>query len=64
LPVDVLAAVSEPFTGENELFAGSENRFYLPFSDLEITSYRNDIGEVDRVVVAAEGDSLEVKKVP
>jgi hypothetical protein len=56
--------VYELFAGENELFAGSENRFYLGATYFEITFYRNDSGEVDRLVVAAEGDTLEAKKVP
>jgi uncharacterized protein len=53
-----------PGEPEYELLARSENRFYLPFSDLEITFYRNDRGDVDRIVVVAEGDTHEAKKVP
>ncbi len=53
-----------PGEPEYELLARSENRFYLPFYDPEITFYRNDSGEVDRMVVMAEGDTREAKKVP
>jgi len=56
--------VYEVLAGENELFAGSEDRFYLGATYIEFTFYRNDNGEVDRVVLAAEGKALEAKKVP
>jgi len=56
---------SEP---EYEVFASAESHFYLPvsdpISDLEITFYRNDRGEVDRVVGVAGGVTYEAKKVP
>ena len=58
---------SEP---EYEVFAGSESRFYLPVSEqeassaLEIAFYRNDRGEVDRVVGVVGGVTHEAKKLP
>jgi hypothetical protein len=33
-------------------------------TDFGIMFYRNDSGEVDRMVVAAEGGTLEAEKVP
>jgi CubicO group peptidase (beta-lactamase class C family) len=53
-----------PGEPEHELFASSENHFYLPVSDLEITFYRNDIGEVDQVVGVIGGVMYEARKVP
>ena len=55
---------SGEFAGEHELFAASENRFYLGATYIEFTFHRNDSGEVDRIVVAAEGNTTEGKKVP
>jgi hypothetical protein len=52
------------WVGEYELLASSENRLYLPFSDLVITFYRNDRGEVDRMEIVASGVTYEAKKVP
>ncbi len=52
---------SEP---EYELFASSESHFYLPVSDLEITFYRNDRGEVDRGVGVVGGVTYDAKKLP
>jgi D-alanyl-D-alanine-carboxypeptidase/D-alanyl-D-alanine-endopeptidase len=49
---------------EYEIFASAENHFYLPVSDLEITFYRNDLGEVDRVVGVVDGVTHEAKKLP
>jgi D-alanyl-D-alanine-carboxypeptidase/D-alanyl-D-alanine-endopeptidase len=49
---------------EYEIFASSEDHFYLPVSDLEITFYRNDRGEVDRAVGVVGGVTYEAKKVP
>jgi poly(3-hydroxybutyrate) depolymerase len=56
--------VYEPLAGENELFAGSEDRFYLGATYIEFTFYRNDSSDVERVVLSAEGKTLEAKKVP
>jgi CubicO group peptidase (beta-lactamase class C family) len=53
-----------PDEPEYELFASSENHFYLPVSDLEITFYRNDRGEVDRAVGVVGGVTYEAMKVP
>jgi D-alanyl-D-alanine-carboxypeptidase/D-alanyl-D-alanine-endopeptidase len=59
-----------PSEQEYELFANSESRFYLPVSELEASSaleivfYRNDRGEVDRVVGLLGGATYEAKKVP
>ena len=39
-----------PNEPEYELFASSQNHFYLPIFDHEITFYRNDRGEEDRAV--------------
>jgi CubicO group peptidase (beta-lactamase class C family) len=53
---------------EYELFASAESHFYLPVSDpltdLEIAFYRNNRGEVDRVVGEIGGVTYEAKKVP
>jgi hypothetical protein len=49
---------------EYEIFASSEDHFYLPVSDLEITFYRNDHGKVDRAVGVVGGVTYEAKKVP
>jgi hypothetical protein len=54
----------ELLAGENELFAGSEDRFYLGATYFEFTFYRNDSGEVERVVLSAEGNTMEMKKIP
>jgi hypothetical protein len=53
-----------PDRPEYEIFAHAENHFYLPASDLEITFYKNDRGEVDRVVGLVEGITYEAIKVP
>ena len=53
-----------PTESENELFASAENHFFMPASDLEITFYKNDRGEVDRVVAVVDGVMFEAKKVP
>jgi hypothetical protein len=53
-----------PNEPEHEQLAGSENRFYVQVSDLEITFYRNDSGKVDRMVGVADGVTYEAKKVP
>lgn len=50
--------------GENELFAGSEDRFYLGDTYIEFTFYRNNSGDVERMVLSAEGHTLEAKKLP
>ena len=47
-----------------ELFASSENQFYWLLSETEITFYRNEDGEVDRLVLAHLGDTHEAKKIP
>ena len=53
-----------PDEPEYELFASSENHFYLPASDLEISFYRNVLGEVDRAVGVVNGVTHEAKKAP
>jgi hypothetical protein len=59
-----------PGEPEYELFASSEGHLYLPVSELEASSaleiafYRNDRGEVDRVVGVVGGVTYEAKKVP
>jgi CubicO group peptidase (beta-lactamase class C family) len=57
-----------PTEMEYELFASAESHFYLPvsdpISDLEITFYRNNRGQVDRVVGVAGGVTYEAKKMP
>jgi CubicO group peptidase (beta-lactamase class C family) len=53
-----------PNEPEYEIFSSSENHFYLPVSDLEITFYRNDRREVDRAVGVVGGVTYEAKKVP
>jgi hypothetical protein len=42
---------SVEFAGDHRLLAGSEDYSHLGVSDSEITFYRNDSGEVDRMVV-------------
>jgi len=53
-----------PAEPEYELYASSENHFYLPVDDLEITFYRNDRGEVERAVGVVNGITYEANKVP
>lgn len=53
-----------PNEPEYELFARSENQFYLRESDAEITFYRNDSGEVDRMVMVTWGETHEAEKLP
>jgi CubicO group peptidase (beta-lactamase class C family) len=53
-----------PAEPEYELYASSENHFYLPVDDLEITFYRNDRGEVERAVGVVNGVTYEAMKVP
>jgi hypothetical protein len=53
-----------PNEPEYELIASSENHFYLPVSDLELTFYRNDRGEVDRFVAVLGDETYEIKKMP
>jgi dienelactone hydrolase len=52
------------WVGEYELLASSEDHLYLPFSDLVITFYRNDRGEVDRMEAVSSGVTHELEKVP
>jgi CubicO group peptidase (beta-lactamase class C family) len=52
-----------PYESEYEIFASSEDHFFLPYSDLEITFYRNVLGEEDRAVGVAGGVTYEAKKV-
>jgi len=49
---------------EGELIAISESQFYLEEYHAEITFYRNDRGEVDRMELVGHGETLEAKKVP
>jgi CubicO group peptidase (beta-lactamase class C family) len=53
-----------PNEPEYELSARSENQFYPRAFDAEVTFYRNDRGEVDRMVGVVLGETLEAKKVP
>jgi len=50
-------------SGEYELFAVSEDQFYL-WGETNITFYRNASGEVDRLVCVLSGVTYEAKKVP
>jgi hypothetical protein len=56
--------IQVPGEPEYELFAGSENHFHLPKSDLEITFYRNDRGEADRGMGVVGGVMYEAKRRP
>jgi CubicO group peptidase (beta-lactamase class C family) len=49
---------------ESEMIAISENQFYLPEANAEITFHRNDRGDVDRMEVVGHGETLEAKRVP
>ena len=49
---------------EGELIAISESQFYLEEYHAEITFYRNDRGEVDRMELVGHCETLEAKKVP
>ena len=53
--------VQETNYPEYELLASSENQFCV--GNAEITFYRNDSGEVDRLVVSS-GETHEAKRVP
>jgi D-alanyl-D-alanine-carboxypeptidase/D-alanyl-D-alanine-endopeptidase len=53
-----------PGSGEAELIAISEDRFYLAELYAEIVFYPNDRGEVDRMEAVVIGGTLEAKKVP
>jgi len=53
-----------PTEPEYELFASSESPFFLPASDFEITFFKNDRGDIDRVVGVVDGVTYEAKKVP
>ena len=56
-----LQAPNQP---EYELYARSENQFYPREFEAEITFYRNDKGEVDRITLLQSGDTYEARKVP
>ena len=49
---------------EIELSARSNNQFHPFLLEAEITFYRNDSGEVDRLVMLQNGVTTEAKKVP
>ena len=51
-------------SGEAELIAIFANQFYLPELDADITFYRNERGEVDRMEAMRNGETLVVKKIP
>jgi serine-type D-Ala-D-Ala carboxypeptidase/endopeptidase len=53
-----------PGSGEAELIAISESQFYLEEPHAEITFYRNDRGEVDRIVGVVLGETLEATRIP
>jgi hypothetical protein len=53
-----------PNEAEYELFAASKTHFYYPVFDFEITFYRNDRGEVDRIEGLLFGETYKAKKVP
>ena len=53
-----------PGSGEVELIAISEDRFYLAELYAEIAFYPNDRGEVDRMERVVIGGTLTAKKVP
>jgi hypothetical protein len=53
-----------PKQPEYELYARSESQFSpFPF-EAEITFYKNNSGEVDRLVIVQDGVTTEAKKVP
>ena len=51
-------------SGEAELIAISEDRFYLADLYADITFHRNDRGEVDRMEAVVIGGTLEAMKIP
>jgi CubicO group peptidase (beta-lactamase class C family) len=56
--------IQAPNRPEYELYALSENQFYPREFDAVCTFYRNDKGEVDRMVLLESGETYEAKKVP
>jgi CubicO group peptidase (beta-lactamase class C family) len=56
--------IQAPNQPEYELVARSENQFTPRVFDAEITFYKNDNGEVDRMVMMQNGLTSESKKVP
>ncbi|NTU55089.1 MAG: serine hydrolase [Anaerolineales bacterium] len=56
--------IQAPNQPEYELYALSENQFYPRVFEAEITFYKNDGGEVDRMVMLQSGVTSEAKKVP
>ena len=59
-----LLELSEQPPLEIELSARSNNQFHPFLFEAEITFYRNDSGEVDRLVMLQNGVTSEAKKVP
>ena len=53
-----------PNQQEHELYARSENQFCPIAFEMEITFYKNENGEVDRLVFVENGVTYEAKKVP
>jgi CubicO group peptidase (beta-lactamase class C family) len=56
--------IQAPNQTSYELFARSEDQFCLLVADGEFTFYRNDSGEVERLVVVQFGETWEGEKVP
>jgi len=59
-----LIFIQAPNQPEYESVARSENQFTPRVFDAEITFYKNDIGEVDRLVLVENSGTYEAKKVP
>jgi CubicO group peptidase (beta-lactamase class C family) len=56
--------IQVPNGSELEIYARSENQFYLRDYDEEYTFYRNDSSKVGRMVVVSLGETHEAKKIP
>jgi serine-type D-Ala-D-Ala carboxypeptidase/endopeptidase len=56
--------IQAPNRPEYELYALSETQFYIRAFDAEITFYKNDSGEADRLVLVESSETFEAKKIP
>jgi hypothetical protein len=54
----------EPFAGEHELQAITDDRFYLRGADFEIAFFRNDRGGVDRMEAVVQGETYDATRIP
>ena len=54
----------EPFAGEHELQAITEDRFYLRGADFEMAFFRDDRGEVRRLVATVAGETYDATRIP